>query len=164
MFRRRPELLAGIGFLAMFILTACASHTGLTAAQIAILRQNGFHEIDDGAWELGLSDKVLFASNSDRLNPETQTSIGKLGHNLLSVQIGHLRVEGHTDNYGTDAYNNDLSLRRAQAVAEVLEGAGMLPANVQARGLGKQDPVADNNSAAGQSENRRVAIIVPSDQ
>lgn len=163
MLRLFPEPLTGIGFLAMLGLAACASHTGLTAAQIAVLRQNGFHEITEG-WELGLSDKVLFASNSGRLNPATQASIDKLGHNLLSVQIDHLRVEGHTDSYGTDAYNNDLSLRRAQAVAAVLESTGMLPANVQVRGLGKQDPVADNNTAAGQSENRRVAIIVPANQ
>jgi outer membrane protein OmpA-like peptidoglycan-associated protein len=145
------------------MLTACAGHAGLTAAQIAVLRQNGFHPIDDG-WELGVSDKVLFASNSDKLIPATQGSMGKLGHDLLSVQIGHLRVEGHTDSYGTDAYNNDLSVRRAQAVAAVLEGAGMQAGNIQVRGLGKQDPVADNSTPAGQSENRRVAIIVLSDQ
>lgn len=156
-------MLVGVSFLTVLGLAACASHTGLTAAQIAVLRQNGFHPVDDG-WELGLSDKVLFASNSDKLNPMTETSIGKLGHDLLSVQIGHLRVEGHTDSYGTDAYNNDLSLRRAQAVATVLESAGMQAGNVQVRGLGKQDPVADNNTPAGQSENRRVAIIVPPDQ
>lgn len=163
MFRRFSEMLVGVSFLTVLGLAACASHTGLTAAQIAVLRQNGFHPVDDG-WELGLSDKVLFASNSDKLNPVTETSIGKLGHDLLSVQIGHLRVEGHTDSYGTDAYNNDLSLRRAQAVATVLESAGMQAGNVQVRGLGKQDPVADNNTPAGQSENRRVAIIVPPDQ
>lgn len=163
MFRRYSEMLVGVSFLTVLGLAACASHTGLTAAQIAVLRQNGFHPVDDG-WELGLSDKVLFASNSDKLNPATETSIGKLGHDLLSVQIGHLRVEGHTDSYGTDAYNNDLSLRRAQAVATVLESAGMQAGNVQVRGLGKQDPVADNNTPAGQSENRRVAIIVPPDQ
>ncbi|WP_216856003.1 OmpA family protein [Acidisphaera sp. S103] len=161
--RRFPERLAGIGLLAVFGLAACAGHTGLTAAQIAVLRQNGFHQIDDG-WELGLSDKILFASNSDKLNPVTETSMGKLGHELLSVQIGHLGVEGHTDSYGTDAYNNDLSLRRAQAVAVVLESAGMQAGNIRVRGLGKQDPVADNNTPAGQSENRRVAIVVPSDQ
>jgi outer membrane protein OmpA-like peptidoglycan-associated protein len=161
--RRFSGVLAAAGLLAVLGLNGCASKTGLTAAQIAVLRQNGFHAID-GAWELGLSDKVLFASNSDKLNPVTQTSIDKLGHDLLSVDLGHLRVEGHTDSYGTDAYNNDLSLRRAQAVAVVLEGAGMLAGNVQVRGLGKQDPVADNSTPAGQSENRRVSIIVPSDQ
>lgn len=163
MFRPFSRGLAGAGFLAAFGLAACASRTGLTAAQIAVLRQNGFHQIDNG-WELGLSDKVLFGSNSDKLNPVTGTSMDKLGHDLLSVQIGHLRVEGHTDSYGTDAYNNDLSLRRAQAVATVLESAGLQAGNIQVRGLGKQDPVADNSTPAGQSENRRVAIIVPSDQ
>ncbi len=48
MLRRFPERLAGIGLLAVFGLAACAGHTGLTAAQIAVLRQNGFHQIDDG--------------------------------------------------------------------------------------------------------------------
>jgi outer membrane protein OmpA-like peptidoglycan-associated protein len=162
--KRFSTALAGLSFLILLEFTGCASRvTGLTPAQIAILQQQGFHPIS-GGWELGLSDKVLFATNSDTLNPTTHTAIEQLGRSLLSVQIAYLRIEGHTDNYGTDAYNDDLSLRRANAVAGVLEEAGMIPANLQVRGLGKLDPIADNNTPTGQSENRRVAIIVSSDQ
>jgi outer membrane protein OmpA-like peptidoglycan-associated protein len=142
----------------------CATErNGLTPAQIAVLQQQGFHLTGD-EWELGLSDKVLFATNSDTINPDTNARIDQLGKALLSVDIEHLRVEGHTDNYGTDAYNNDLSLRRASAVAARLEQAGLLSSNIQVLGLGKQGPVADNNTPDGRAENRRVSIIVAADQ
>ena len=161
--QRFSTVLVGLGFLVLLEFTGCAARTsGLTPAQIALLQQQGFHPIS-GGWELGLSDKVLFATNSDKLNPTTHTTIEQLGHSLLSVDIEHLRIEGHTDNYGTDAYNDDLSLRRANAVASVLEQSGMIAANLRVRGLGKLDPIADNNTPTGQSENRRVAIIVSSD-
>jgi outer membrane protein OmpA-like peptidoglycan-associated protein len=145
-------------------LAGCAAPSGLTPMQITVLQQQGFSPSPDSSWELGLSDKILFASNSDRIKPETATRIAGIGRVLVSVQITKLHVEGHTDNYGTDAYNDALSLRRAQVVADELEGAGFLPPNVIVRGLGKLDPVADENTMADQMQNRRVSIIVPADQ
>jgi outer membrane protein OmpA-like peptidoglycan-associated protein len=156
--------LAGVGFAAMLGFVGCATESnGLTAAQVAVLQQQGF-DLVGGEWELGLSDKVLFATNSDVINPATDLKIGQLGRALISVDIEHLRVEGHTDNYGTDAYNDGLSFRRAGVVAAALERAGLLSSNIQVLGLGKQDPVADNNTPGGRAENRRVSIIVDADQ
>jgi outer membrane protein OmpA-like peptidoglycan-associated protein len=148
----------------MLGLSGCASRVvGFTPAQIAVLQQQGFSP-SNGNWELGISDKVLFATNSDQIDPTTGLRIEMIGQALASVEISTLRVEGHTDNYGTDAYNNDLSLRRANAVADIFEKAGFLSNNILVLGLGKQDPVADNNTPEGQAENRRVSIIVPPDQ
>ena len=156
--------LAGVSFVAILGLAGCATEgEGLTPAQIAVLQQQGF-QLTGNEWVLGLSDKVLFATNSDVINPETNAKIGQLGQALLSVDIEHLRVEGHTDNYGTDTYNDDLSLRRAAAVATTLEQVGLLSPNIQVHGLGKQDPVADNNTPEGRAENRRVSVIVDAGQ
>ena len=143
------------------LLAGCAS--GLSAAQIAVLKQEGF-EPTDGGWEFGIASKLLFGTNEATLAEGQRESIGRLARSLLSVDIRRMRVEGHTDDYGTDDYNLDLSQRRAQAVADALVAAGMRPGNIQVRGLGKGAPVEDNRSAAGRRENRRVSIIVSNRQ
>ncbi len=160
--RRAATHFALSGLLtAALLLAGCAS--GLTAAQIAVLKQEGF-EPTDGGWEVGIASKLLFGTNEATLAEGQRESIGRLARSLLSVDIQHMRVEGHTDDYGTDDYNLDLSQRRAQAVADALVAAGMRPENLQVRGLGKSAPVEDNSSAAGRRENRRVSIIVSNQQ
>jgi len=142
-------------------LAACqAANHGLNANQIAMLKQEGFVQKDD-AWELALSDKLLFDFDSDALKPETRVSIEHIGKALLSVQITRLRVEGYTDSTGTIAYNNALSQRRAASVAAALDASGLSGGHIDAIGLGKSHPVADNATEAGRAENRRVAVIVP---
>jgi len=151
-------------FVLAVALAACATPPGLTPAQIAVLQQQGFSPGPDSSWQLGVADKILFDSNSDRLKPDTASRIAGIGRTLTSVEITRLRVEGHTDEYGTDAYNNQLSQRRAQTVANEFVRAGFLASNIIVRGLGKQDPVSDETTPEGQWENRRVSIIVPANQ
>jgi len=86
--------------------------------------------------------------------------VQKMGRALLSVGITKFRLDGHTDNYGEDSYNDQLSLRRADAVADLLASVGIPRANIETRGMGKRDPVADNRTSSGRAENRRVAIVV----
>lgn len=135
---------------------------GLTAEQIAMLKQEGFRLTDEG-WEYGLSGKVLFGSDLDALNAESRNIVERIGKSLLSVDIQRVRVDGHTDASGRDAYNEQLSLRRAQSVANALTAVGMRPENVETRGLGSREPVASNDTRAGRMENRRVSIVVASD-
>lgn len=141
---------------------ASAPQKGLTAGQIAVLEQQGFVQGDDG-WELGLSSKVLFGNNEDRITEASRVTVARLGNSLLGVDIRRLRLEGHTDSYGTPEYNQRLSLRRAQAVARVLVSTGMRSEDLQVLGRGMEEPVGSNNSAAGRQENRRVSIIVPAE-
>ncbi len=144
----------------LLLLGGCAHR--LTAAQIAVLKAQGFQPKEDN-WELGLSDKMLFDTGSDALKPQTQASIEHTGGALSAVGIRNVRVEGHTDSVGSDEFNQALSERRAAAVAKALDEA-KLAGPIKAIGLGKKDPVADNGTDAGRAENRRVAVIVPSDQ
>jgi outer membrane protein OmpA-like peptidoglycan-associated protein len=132
---------------------------GLTPAQIAVLKQEGFKQTDEG-WELGLSDKVLFDFDASVVMPQAKANLERLARNLLRVGLDRMRLDGHTDNIGTADYNEQLSLRRAQAVADVVTAAGMPVSNVRVRGLGASRPVADNRTAAGRAENRRVAIVI----
>ena len=135
---------------------------GLTPAQVAVLKQQGFELTDDG-WAFGLSGKVLFGSDIETLNPPSTVIVQRIGKALLGVGIERVRVDGHTDASGKETYNQQLSLRRAKSVATVLTGVGMKDENIQLRGLGSSQPVASNDTAAGRTENRRVSSVVIAD-
>jgi outer membrane protein OmpA-like peptidoglycan-associated protein len=161
--RERGNHLARLALccLAMMMLASCQmTGRGLNAAQIAVLKKEGFAPKADG-WELALSSKVLFDVDDDRIKPDTLQSIAHTGAALHSVQITRVRVDGYTDNTGTDAHNNALSQRRAASVAQALGSSGLSGGHIDVRGLGRGNPVADNTTEAGRAENRRVAIIVP---
>ncbi|KAB0480033.1 Outer membrane protein OmpA [Pseudomonas reinekei] len=150
--------------LVVLTLTGCqtAPQKGLTPAQIALLKQQGFELTDEG-WAFGLSGKVLFGSDVDSLNAQSSQIVERIGKSLLGVGIERVRVDGHTDASGKEAYNEQLSLRRAKSVGSVLAAAGMKQENIQLRGLGSRQPVASNNTATGRTENRRVSIVVSAD-
>jgi len=143
---------------ASLLLLACQSD-GLTAAQRERLLQEHFYRTDEG-WELGFSDKILFASDTADLRPQSRANIVRIGQLLQQIGPLRLRLDGHCDATGSDAYNVQLSLRRAQAVAEILRGAGLPDDALQVRGLGKRLPLFDNKTRKGRAENRRVAIVV----
>ena len=150
--------------VALLALGGCqtAPPKGLTPAQVAVLKQQGFELTDDG-WAFGLSGKVLFGSDVETLNPPSTDIVQRIGKALLGVGIERVRVDGHTDGSGKETYNQQLSLRRAKSVATVLQGVGMKEENIQLRGLGSSKPVAANDTAAGRTENRRVSIVVIAD-
>ena len=150
--------------MAVLALTGCqtAPQKGLSPAQVAVLKQQGFELTDEG-WEFGLSGKVLFGSDDDSLNPASTDIVERIGKALLGVGIERVRVDGHTDASGKETYNQQLSLRRAKSVANVLGTVGMKQENIQLQGLGSSEPVASNATAAGRTENRRVAIVVSAD-
>ncbi|NVZ51748.1 OmpA family protein [Pseudomonas sp. B6002] len=139
-----------------------APQKGLTPAQVAVLKQQGFELTDEG-WAFGLSGKVLFGSDVETLNQPSTDIVQRIGKALLGVGIERVRVDGHTDASGKETYNQQLSLRRAKSVATVLQGVGMKEENIQLRGLGSSEPVAPNTTAAGRTENRRVSIVVIAD-
>lgn len=127
-----------------------------------MLKQEGFELTDEG-WAFGLSGKVLFGSDIESLNPASTEIVQRIGKALLSVDIQKVRVDGHTDASGKEAYNTQLSMRRAKSVVKVLTQVGMREENIQLRGLGSSEPVASNSTPAGRTENRRVSIVVIAD-
>ena len=162
--RRRALLAAALPLLAALTLAACQSAPPappprFTAGQLAMFRELGFSQTEEG-WELSFAEKLLFDFDAHKLNGTSRAAVGKVSAALLSVGIGHLRVEGHTDASGSEAYNNKLSRQRADAVADAMSEAGMRREDIVALGHGKSSPIADNATAAGRAENRRVAIIV----
>jgi outer membrane protein OmpA-like peptidoglycan-associated protein len=111
---------------------------------------------------VNMSD-VLFDTGKYTLKPGTQVSLAKVA-TILQLYPGlKVQVEGYTDAVGSDAYNQKLSENRANAVHDFLVQNGVPAANVTAAGYGKADPVADNATAAGRAQNRRVNLVVSGD-
>jgi outer membrane protein OmpA-like peptidoglycan-associated protein len=111
--------------LAAIVLTGCLTHPQgkFTAAQIAAMQSYGFHE-QNGDWSPGLSEKILFGKNDYRLRADTEQKIDAMASKLSTMGLKHARMDRHTDNYGEDSYDEALSLKRADAVAEVWVGGG----------------------------------------
>ncbi|MDR3628179.1 MAG: OmpA family protein [Ignavibacteriaceae bacterium] len=107
-----------------------------------------------------LSGSVLFASDKSELLPAARDKLNQVADALLATKERKLSVDGYTDSQGSASYNMDLSQRRADAVRSYLITRGYPGELIQANGLGKGDPVADNSSPEGRADNRRVEIIV----
>jgi outer membrane protein OmpA-like peptidoglycan-associated protein len=108
-----------------------------------------------------LSGSVLFASGQSALLPSAQAKLTEVADALTKEDSeSKIVVEGHTDSQGGASYNQDLSQRRAQSVRDYLVTRGMASDRVTSEGFGLTRPIADNASAEGRANNRRVEIVV----
>jgi outer membrane protein OmpA-like peptidoglycan-associated protein len=106
---------------------------------------------------------ILFATNSSTLNSASQNTIKQIADVLKSNSDVDVAIFGHTDNTGTDAINDPLSLKRAQSVEKSLKNQGV--SNIKrVEGQGSKNPVADNSTAEGKKQNRRVEVYMYASQ
>lgn len=147
--------------LLLLIVAGCQAPQGkFTPEQIAAMKSYGFTEVS-GDWSLGLSDNILFDKNDYKLRPESEKQIQEMASKLAATGLNHARLDGHTDNYGEDSYNEALSLKRANVVADAwAQGANIPRTNLTTQGLGKKYPIASNQTSKGRAENRRVAVVI----
>jgi outer membrane protein OmpA-like peptidoglycan-associated protein len=103
---------------------------------------------------------VLFDPGKATLKPSARERLAKVAGIILAYPDLKLQVEGHTDNVGSEEYNQRLSERRAANVRDYLVGQGVSLDNVTARGVGKLQPVASNATPVGRKMNRRVELVV----
>jgi outer membrane protein OmpA-like peptidoglycan-associated protein len=108
---------------------------------------------------VNMSD-VLFDTGSYTLKPGAREKLAKISGILLAHPGLTLQIEGHTDSVGTDEYNQQLSERRADSVRDFLAEQGVGGSTITARGFGKTQPVATNDTADGRQRNRRVELVV----
>jgi outer membrane protein OmpA-like peptidoglycan-associated protein len=103
---------------------------------------------------------VLFDFNQYTLKPGAREKLAKVSGIILAYPGLKIALEGHTDSVGTDDYNMKLSQQRADSVQTYLISQGVPADTVSSTGLGKADPVASNDNAAGRQQNRRVDMVV----
>ena len=123
-------------------------------ARIAAIKQ------EDRGLVITLSGSVLFATAKWTLLPSATNRLEEVAKALKEQEGRSITVEGHTDSVGNDASNMTLSQKRADSVREFLISRGVAADHVRAVGVGEGRPVADNQSAEGRANNRRVEIIV----
>jgi outer membrane protein OmpA-like peptidoglycan-associated protein len=108
-----------------------------------------------------LNGSVLFASAKSELLPAAQLKLNEVANALIKEDpLSKIVVEGHTDSQGAATYNQDLSQRRAQSVRDYLVSRGIAADRVTSQGFGPSRSIAENNSAEGRANNRRVEIVV----
>jgi outer membrane protein OmpA-like peptidoglycan-associated protein len=103
---------------------------------------------------------VLFDTGKAQLNPGATFKLDQLAQFLKDHPDRRVQIDGFTDSVGTEAYNQDLSQRRADAVKAALLSRGVDPSRVSTEGYGKAYPVASNNEAGGRQLNRRVEVVI----
>jgi outer membrane protein OmpA-like peptidoglycan-associated protein len=109
---------------------------------------------------VNMPQDLLFATDSASVRPDLRSDLNTVAASLLRYPNSRIEVIGHTDNTGSAAYNQDLSQRRAVAVASILRESGVPGARVAAFGRGEDQPVASNLTPEGRAQNRRVEIII----
>lgn len=178
---------AGIGAVAGAVLGAAVSSKGdrkkglLTGAlvggavgggigyymdqQEALLRQElrgtgvSVERIGDSI-RLVMPGNITFALDSDRIDRGFYPVLNSVAKVLVKFEKTEITVDGFTDSSGSFEYNQQLSERRAAQVGEYLSGSGVERLRINARGYGERYPVADNGTASGRAQNRRVEINI----
>jgi len=103
---------------------------------------------------------LLFGFDSDQILGTARSNLDELARSLGQYPGSELLIVGHTDNVGTDRYNQDLSERRAMAAARYLASQGVVRTRMSTRGMGESEPVASNDNEEGRRQNRRVEIAI----
>ena len=103
---------------------------------------------------------ILYATNSSTLNAASRSSLDRFATSLQNNPDTDVSIYGHTDSTGSDAINNPLSQRRAESVYNYLLSKGVSGSRMESEGYGSSQPISDNNTAAGRSQNRRVEVYI----
>lgn len=105
-------------------------------------------------------DNLFFNTGNATILPESETELNRISKMLIEYPVMKLKITGYTDNTGTDALNQKLSLERAEAVKTYLVKKGFSEKHFEVEGLGNSHPAASNASATGRHKNRRVEITI----
>jgi outer membrane protein OmpA-like peptidoglycan-associated protein len=132
--------------------------TRLAAANAAAIKEEPRGTV------ITLPGSVLFASGKSELLAGAQERLAQVADALKDQEDKKILIEGHTDSRGSEMMNMELSRRRAEAVSSLLISRGIPAERVTAVGVGPSRPVADNSTAEGRANNRRVEIVIQADE
>ena len=126
----------------------------------SVTDKNGFSAV-----KVTFDSGILFATNKAELNASAKNSLAQFANVLNSNKDCDVAIIGHTDNTGSDAINQPLSVSRANSVSNYLKSCGVQASQIKSvEGQGSTNPVADNSTAAGRQQNRRVEVYMYASQ
>lgn len=103
---------------------------------------------------------LMFDVDSYALRSETKQNLTELASTLKKYENTNILIEGHTDATGSDQYNQQLSVKRANSVTSYLLAQGVASSRLTAQGYGESQPIADNSTVSGRQQNRRVEVAI----
>ncbi len=115
---------------------------------------------EDNQLKLNIPNDISFDTGSAAIKPPLRAVLDPFANSLRDDPSARLMIVGHTDNTGSDAINNPLSVERAQSVRDYLVTRGVAASRVETAGRGDREPVASNATEAGRAKNRRVEIFL----
>lgn len=118
----------------------------------------------DNRLKLDIPSDISFATGRSEINSNFRPILDRFATGLVDNPAATVTIIGHTDNTGTDAINDPLSLDRASRTRDYLAGRGVAPQRIFVDGRGSREPVASNATAEGRARNRRVEIFVAEQQ
>ncbi len=131
------------------------------AAELEQIEGAQVEKVNDGeAIKVTFESGILFATNSSTLSNPSRASLDMFANSLQNNPDTDVEIYGHTDSTGSDAINNPLSVRRAESVYNYLNSKGVSGLRMSYEGFGSSQPIADNSTAEGRSENRRVEVYI----
>lgn len=119
---------------------------------------------DLSAIKVTFDSGILFKTNSSALNEDSKAALSKFAKQMSDMPDTDLTILGHTDNTGSAAVNEKLSLERAQSVASYLQTCKMSGDRMTVEGRSFNDPVADNSTVEGRAQNRRVEVYITANE
>lgn len=129
------------------------------AEELARMEKAKVERIGEGI-AISFESGLLFATNSADLQPAARENLTTLATSLKNFPDSDVLVVGHTDSTGTASYNQTLSERRAASAKAFLVSQGVAETRIKAEGRGKNEPIADNNTAEGRDANRRIEVAI----
>ena len=132
----------------------------LEAAQVETVEDaNGLKAI-----KVTFDSGILFATNKSNLSAESKSNLKKFADEMKDLSDTDITIYGHTDNTGSAEVNERLSLQRANAVSAELQADGIAKSRITTEGKSFTMPVADNSTAEGRAQNRRVEVFISANQ
>ena len=120
----------------------------------------GIKKVGDNQLKLIMPGNLTFKSGSSSLTPQAYDVLNSISEVLEKYDTTSIRISGYTDNTGTEKINSELSKERADAVYYYLNGRGVKKGRMVSQGFGPSNPIADNSTESGRSQNRRVEISI----
>jgi outer membrane protein OmpA-like peptidoglycan-associated protein len=111
-----------------------------------------------------LSEKILFDFNESVLTPDARSNLDKIVTVLTKYPDTNVEIQGHTDNVGTDKYNQGLSVKRAKSVYKYLKSKDIAVSRLTTRGFGEEAPKYSNETEEGRAQNRRVEFLITANE